>query len=452
MPIKAFFPLALSLTIAPALSFSTAIVNPCSAIAIAARTYGTDGRDGSNGRSGDSGASGVNQTVEASDQLLELNLSGAEGEDGEDGTRGERGRCRNHNRPDGDVKAASGGDGGNGGSGGDGGNGGDITVYYTDRAHLRNVLVNASGGRGGRGGRGENGGQGCNCHEYSWSQTECSDGNCETEHFSCKDGDDGRDGSSGSRGSDGRTGQARIVDKTLLAGERLEADSPVVERAIATLPTAPVELSRNLWQTRTRARSLFNSGSVIDDTYQAYMGRVEKQFQLIWEASYPQQQASGVLNVSLNEQGEIKVSAPEDLWIDGELTELEGLSAYRVQYALLASDATNLSVGRTAGRGEQFVLNVLDLSGKSDIIETQFHIRYKTKSEGRRGRYVTRYEGVLSEELSLRDHNRFTLNIGQLPVDQEYLKPDTEARLEITATRTLADNTAEQALAWNGQI
>lgn len=451
MTIKLLLPLVTSLTLSSILPLSVAIVNPCSSVAIAARTYGTHGQDGRDGQDGYDGADGVNRTVDATEDLIELDLRGADGSDGDRGERGMRGRCQNHDRPDTDVKAASGGDGGDGGDGGNGGDGGDATVYYTSRTHLRNVYINAAGGRGGRGAAGKDGGQGCNCHEYSWSETSCTDGDCDTNNFSCTDGEDGEDGTWGSRGDNGRTGKVRIVDTTLLDGARLEEENPAVESAIAQLPLAPIALSRNLWETRSRAQDIFNSGSVINDTYEEYVGRAEKQFQLIWDAAYPKQQASGALKIALNEEGSLQINTPDDLWIDAERTEDASLTTYRVQYALLASEATNLSVGRRDGRGEQFVLNVIDLAGKSDLLETQFHVRYKTKNDnGRRG-YITRYEGDLSNNLLSRDHNRFALNVGQLPIDKKYLRPNTEARIEITVTRTLANNTAEQVLTWNGQ-
>ena len=453
--IKSLFKLlilpSVSFALAGALPLAVAVVDPCRSVAYAARTSGTDGQDGANGRSGADGRDGVSQTAEAGEQLIELDLQGTDGGDGDRGTRGSRARCRNHNRPSDDVKAASGGDGGDGGSGGNGGNGGSATVYYTDRAQLRNVSINAAGGRGGRGGSGADGGQGCNCHEYQWSETQCSSGTCVTKEFSCKDGEDGDDGHSGRRGKDGRIGSVRVIDQTLLEGDRLQADNPVVESAIAQL-SSPIQLSRNLWQTQTGAHSLFNGGSVIDDSYQEYRGRVDRQFQLVWEADYPQTQASGDLSLFIDEGGNIQIVASDDIWLDAERTEDQRITNYRVQYALLASDAVDLSAGRSNGHGKQFSLNVIDLAGKSDIIETQFYVRYKTKREDRRGRLVTRYEGTLPSNLISRDYNRFALNIGQLPIDANYLRPDTQARLEITATRTLADNKAEQVIIWNGNL
>lgn len=452
MPIKAFLPLAVSLTLSSVLPLAVAVVNPCGSVAIAARTYGTNGSSGSSGRSGANGADGVNRTIEATEQLIEVDLNGTDGEDGTPGTPGQRGRCRNHNRPDTNVQAANGGDGGNGGSGGNGGDGGDITVYYTDLAHLRNLSINAAGGQGGRGGQGKDGGQGCNCNEYSWSETICTDGTCETKNFSCQDGKNGKDGIQGRQGSTGQKGQARIVNRSLLAGAQLEEDNPVVEADISQLATAPVDLSRNLWQSRAGAQSLFNGGSVIDDTYEEYVGRVERQFQAIWEADYPEALASGALNVSIDEAGEIQIATPETLWIEGDRIESDSLTAYRIQYALLASEAANLEVGRSDGRGEQFSLDIVDLAGKSDIVETQFYVKYKIKRDDRRGRYITQYEGDLPADLLVRSYNKFALNIGQLPINQDYLQPGTQARLEITIVRTLADNTAEKTLTWNGEL
>ena len=104
MSIRAFIPLVASLTLSSVLPLSAVIVHPCSSVAIAADTYGTNGSSGSSGRSGADGRDGADRTVEATEQPLELNLSGADGEDGQSGSRGQSGQCRDHHRPSKNVQ------------------------------------------------------------------------------------------------------------------------------------------------------------------------------------------------------------------------------------------------------------------------------------------------------------------------------------------------------------
>jgi hypothetical protein len=452
-----FLPTSLPLTLAAlvlsaGLPFSTVIFNPCSSVAQAARTSGIDGSNGSSGANGETGRSGRDATVEATEQPVEIDISGASGGPGSSGENGERANCDNHNRPDTNVEAADGGDGGNGGNGGSGGNGGNVTVYYQNRDYLRNVYVNAAGGDGGQGGYSGNGSQGCNCSEYNWSVTTCPDGNCTTNNFSCTDGEDGDDGSHGSRGASGQTGKARLVDQSIAQGDRLQADNPKVESAIASLSTTPISLSRNLWEIRTGAQSLFANDSVIDDEYEAYTGRVEKQVQFVWEATRPQSAASGEIEIALNEQGEFQVTSLSDLWINGELSEAEDLLTYRIKSTLLESEAAQLSLGRRDGQGQQLKLNVIDNAGTSDLVETSFHVRYQVSEGERDSRFTTRYEAEIPRELISQNYNLFTLALGQLPIDSKYVQAGTQAKIEITVTRTYAGNTATKVLRWDGEL
>ncbi|MEL6488435.1 MAG: element excision factor XisI family protein [Cyanobacteria bacterium J06621_3] len=327
--------------------------------------------------------------------------------------------------------------------------GGMLTVYYQDPTQLRNVSVDAAGGDGGRGGRGGRATWGCDCYKHEWSITECSeDGSCETEEYTCRDGSDGRHGSDGRDGASGSTGVARLVKQT----EQLLPENAQERRAIATFPSTPIELSRNLWETRTGAQALFAAGSVISDTYQQYTGRAEQQFQLIWEAERPASVLSGNLNLAINEQGELQVNPVEDLWIDSTLSTEGDLTTYRVNGAVVASEATRLTLGRNSGRGEQFTLNVIDLAAASDLVETRFYLRYRTNDSNRRPVYVNRYEDEIPSNLITQEYNRFTIPIGQLPIRDRYLRDGTEVSMELVITRSYVGNSAEQTLDWTGQL
>ncbi|MEM8807581.1 MAG: collagen-like protein [Cyanobacteria bacterium P01_G01_bin.38] len=415
-----------------------------------ARHYGTDGNAGQMGRDGRAGNDGQNQTIRATGNPFNLDLLGSHGRDGEDGEDGRRPRCRRQpDRGNGDLRAANGANGGDGGRGGNGGRGGTLTVYYTDPSQLRQILVNADGGRSGRGGRGGRGTAGCECDDRQWTITTCTDGTCTSKDYDCYDGTDGRYGNDGNPGENGEVGQLVLINQT----EPLPDEAPTQTVALATI-TEPIELSRNLWETRSGAPALLASGSVIADSYQHYTGHITGRFQLDWQAARSQTQFTEVLNLALAPSGQIQLAFPEDLWISGETRQTETLTTYRVDGIVRAQEATRLAMGQVSGHSRTFEMNLVDLGRQSDLVDTQFLIRYRTTRDDnpRRARYVTQYEGTIPAELISRDHNRFSLALGRLPIRSQLLSAGTQAQIEITAVRSYGGRSAEQKLDWQGRI
>jgi len=432
------------------LSFSAAIFNPCGSTVQAARTIGRDGEDGTDGRAGRAGRAGDDSTVRATGSPMNVNLAGEDGSNGEAGEHAVRARCGVQDRPSRDLEAADGGDGGAGGRGGAGGDGGQLTVYYQQLGHLRNIYVNAAGGRGGEGGRGGRGTEGCDCEDDEWTITTCTDGTCTSSEYECEDGDRGQDGGYGSTGKEGELGRARLIESS----GPLENDNPSVESAIATFSSSPVALSRNLWEVRTGAKYFFAEGSTVGDEYDQYAGRAEKSFQLVWDAERPRTTTEGNLKVEIDPQGELQVTTQDDLWIKGDFSNSddENLTTYRVQGAVLASEALKLSLGRNRGRGQALTVNVIDTASQSDLVDTQFRLRYYTDEGDRRSRFISRYEGAVPAELVTQDYNRFSVALGQLPINASHLGRGTQVRMELTVIRSYGDNTAEQVLNWSGRL
>ncbi|MEO0541243.1 MAG: collagen-like protein [Cyanobacteria bacterium P01_A01_bin.105] len=430
------------------LPLSAAILHPCSTIAQASRTVGRDGRDGDRGQDGRDGRNGRDTTVRATGEPLTLEMAGEDGDEGRRGSDASQPNCDTHNRPRENVEAADGGDGGDGGRGGHGGNGGNLTVYYQDLNHLRNLYVLAGQGRGGRGGEGGYATEGCNCSYDSWEEETCQDGSCQTERFSCEDGEDGQRGDYGQNGNDGQPGRVRLVGQL----ETVPGDRPSLNSAIAQLPTTPINLSVNRWESRTGANALFASGSVVDDRYELYAGRIERQFQLIWESDLAQSRVNASLGLALTANGQLSIGLPEDLWLDGERTDTETLTTFRVRSALRRSEALQMALGQPRGDGRDFQLSVIDRASLSDVVGTQFHLRYKVDEGERRPLYRTRYEAPVPSELIEQNHNRFNLRLGNLPIDQRYLQSGSQVRIELIVIRSYAGNSGEQVLSWNGQL
>lgn len=424
------------------------------------RSFGRDGDAGENGRPGRDGQAGPSVITLADGNPANFVLSGGSGELGEDGGSGYRPRCASQPRDVAyDLQAADGGNGGNGGQGGNGGNGGDLTIYYQDLAQLQRLSVTSLGGRGGRGGRGGQGTLGCRCRYYRWEQQTCtgtpgqSDYRCQTSHYRCRDGQEGVPGRPGADGRDGEDGQLWLVNQT----EPLQPENPTQGERLTTLAAQPLALSRNLWETRSGARALLAMGSQVRDSYQLYTGRVEGTVRLNWQAQRPLSLfATERITAEIQPDGTLAATFSENLWADYS-TQIEGDEMLlTINRAARRQDVTRLAWGGTQGQGANLQAVVLDLGGESAFVDTQFRITLRTTTDNlsgnRRPRYTTAYAGVLPPEAVTLTNNRFELALGQLPLEARSLRPGTQAQLEITALRTLGNQSAEQTLSWQGSI
>jgi hypothetical protein len=424
------------------------------------RSYGSDGSDGRDGRSGSSGEGGRSQTTTATGNPANFSLRGADGDDGERGEDGQRPYCGNQPRNVRyDLQAPDGGDGGDGGQGGNGGNGGNLMVYYRDRIALSQLLVDAQGGRGGRGGQGGLGLPGCRCDIRDWDIETCTgtpgqaDYVCRRERYVCRDGRYGANGTTGPDGATGQPGQLWLINQV----EPLVADNPTQTLSLQEFGRQPVPLSRNLWEARTGANALLAPGSRVNDTYQEYVGRVEGQVSLDWQAEKPASLFADVpLTATIDETGQLTARFTDELWVDYTSHRTADQMTLTVNNVVRASDATRLAWGGTEGIGRNLTAVVLDLAGETAYLDTQFRLTLETTSgdprDDRRLRYVTRYDEVIPADLVTVDNNRFTLALGRLPIDLGSVSRGTRARITLTAIRSLGENSAEQSISWQGQL
>lgn len=127
-----------------------------------------------------------------------------------------------------------------------------------------------------------------------------------------------------------------------------------------------------------------------------------------------------------------------------------------VANVILRKEATQLKRADFSGSGSELSFALIDSAGKSDLIATQFRIKYKTSNSGDRFRadydYRTRFEGNIPAELVSRSNNRFVVNIGKLPIEPQYLKTGLPVEIELVATRSFAGRSAEQKIEWRGEI
>lgn len=418
------------------------------------QSFGTNGQSGKTGENGTNGASSDNLTIFADGTPLTLNLAGKNGEDGRAGGDAIAANCGNQpSDVSTDLVAPDGGNGGNGGNGGDGGNGGSISIYSTNPAQLRQIVVNAAGGKGGQMGPGGNAGEGCNCTKPYWTVETCSgdrgasDYRCTTKEFRCYNGRNGVRGNAGLTGRDGFPGRLTLLN----LNKPLEPDRPTASVAMATMKDQGVVLSRNRWETRQGARDLLAPGSVIDDQYEALTERLERSFLLIWNAPQPFTRfADKNFTLSLDDQQEIKVGLPSDVWIEGTTQKRNEVTEFLVYNAILLGDVTRLEESSLTGNGRNLKLVLVDKANQSNLIATKFQVKYNITRSDPRFRpvsdYLTKYSGAMPDELVKLNGDRFTLDLGQLPIGEEYLKSGLGVEVEIVATRTFSGYSATQKI------
>ncbi|MBE9166379.1 collagen-like protein [Pleurocapsales cyanobacterium LEGE 06147] len=420
--------------------------------------FGQPGQDGEPANKGKDGQDSDNLTVFADGSPMTIDLSGENGFPGEDGIQGKDGICEEQpENASQNLHSSDGGNGGDGGDGGNGGNGGSLTVYATDKSYLKQIQVVARGGEGGEPGKGGKGGIGCKCNKSYWNQEVCtgkpgsSDYSCTTKEFKCQDGYDGRDGRNGRKGRDGNLGTLTLInlDKPLVP------DRPSATVTVADLKDRGFTLSRNEWENRTGAASLFAPGSIIAARYTELVKRVEQNVLLVWDAPQPVSNfADRQVTLSLAGEKNVQITFPKDVWLETTTIEQNNITEFFVFNAVLEKDVTRLNSQGLSGNGTNLKLNLVDIANKSDLVLTEFSkIRYRVTRSAQESRYrqvfdyKTIYEGSVPSELVDYNRNTFALHLGQLPIPPEYLQPGVAVEVQLIANRSFADNSKEQRIA-----
>ncbi|MGB3299390.1 MAG: hypothetical protein WBA76_14060, partial [Phormidesmis sp.] len=303
------------------------------------RVFGEPGRSGSSGRNGRSQANREDAIIRVGEPLVSntsYDLSGTAGENGENGTPGEPARyCQLPSRPAYSLQGASGGSGGNGGNGGNGSDGRNTSIYYTDPAALKQLVINAAGGQGGQPGQGAAGDDGCECVEPQWVVNFCEweiwasrmdiepeewtlysrevvactgvqatdesvntpvlpttvnqanvryrlvyKGISQTKQFHCKEGDRGTQGIDGQKGTDGRYGAFHLIPRADIPQE-----TPQRKGELKALLGQTLELAKNIWVERQDLRGQLNPASNVPSSYTYLQSTERPKFRLEWTAA-----------------------------------------------------------------------------------------------------------------------------------------------------------------------
>ena len=462
--------LSLFITILVFPQFITSNHNPqsllCSAVQAAeTETLGDSGDSGETGAKGENGRNSDNLTVFADGSSMTLDLTGGNGATGEPGIKGEAAICEQQTEDVGkNLRGADGGNGGDGGDGGVGGNAGSLTVYTTNKEHLKQIYVIAAGGEGGEPGKPGEGGEGCECDRLYWNEETCfgepgsSDYSCTTEEFQCTDGYTGRKGRSGRKGRDGKIGNLTLIN----LDKSLAPDFPEVTAPIDELTGRGFTLSKNIWQSKNNASSLFAPGSIIADKYQELVARHEHTVLVVWDAPQPVDNFDDKkITLSLKGENDANVLLPEDLWLETKKVKRDNITELFVFNAVRTKDVDDLEIDGLTGQGANLELDIIDEAEKSDLIATDFSVNYRVGEPaedrgflglGSDTDYKTKYEGSIPAEAIAKEGNLFTLQLGKLPIPQQYLQPGSKVEVEVMAKRSLGENSKVQKLSTRTEI
>jgi len=430
-----------------------------SVLASEARSLGETGDSGEAGVKGNNGRNSDSLTVFADGSPMTLDLSGGNGVAGQQGVEGYDALCdRQPNKDVGkDLKGADGGSGGDGGDGGVGGDGGSLTVYATDKEDLKQVYVVAAGGEGGMAGKAGEGGEGCECDRPYWNEETCfgdpgsPNYSCTTQEFQCTDGYSGRKGRDGRKGRNGKDGTLTLIN----LDKSLAPDFPEVTAPISELKGRGFTLSRNVWESKDNAADLFAPGSIIANKYKELVARHEHSVLVVWDAPQPVENFNDKqITLSLKGENDANIFFPEDLWLETKRVKRDNITELFVFNAVRTKDVADLTIDGLFGQGASLELDVFDEAEQSELIGTEFAIKYKVgeKSEnknffgGSSTVYKPKFEGSIPADAIAKKGNLFTLQLGKLPIPPEYLKPGLEVEVEVVAKRSLGENSQVKKL------
>lgn len=208
-------------------------------------------------------------------------------------------------------------------------------------------------------------------------------------------------------------------------------------------------LSRNIWQSQNDASSLFAPGSIIANKYKELVARNEHTVLVVWDAPQAVENFDDKhITLGLKGENDANISLPDDLWLETKTVKRDKLTELFVFNAVRTEDVADLTIDGLFGRGANLELDVFDEAEQSNVITTDFRIKYRVgeKSEkknifGSSGTdYETKYEGIIPPEAIAKEGNLFTLQLGKLPIPPEYLQPGLKVEVDIHAKRSLGEN------------
>ncbi len=413
--------------------------------------FGYRGADGRNGESGQNGRSAQDQTVHAKGQFQYLDLKGSDGSDGYPGQDGrDASNCYQPLYVEYNLYGASGGDGGDGGQGGRGGDGGDALIFFENFSDLAQIQIDNRAGIGGQGSYGGRAGYGCQCRMYSWSVNRCwtqqvcrderqchnencrinehgrriceqvcrtqrvcrPERRCRNDYYSCRDGRNGDSGRHYSKASDGRRGSLRLVQGL----KSIPHENPRQSVSIVSAAAQNIELTKQIWSTRTDAHSLFHRGSQISSSYSFFERLASASFKIDWKANRSIDDFAKESISTSFDGSSVSMNLSSGIFYEGHSFVDGDEKILVIEKAFRADEIGDLELTRVDGFGRNFSASIEDgqnLSSENSEVKTVIYanVRYKQKLGG----WKTVHNGKLDKRYIQMNGNNMFLKLGELP-------------------------------------
>ena len=157
-----------------------------------------------------------------------------------------------------------------------------------------------------------------------------------------------------------------------------------------------------------------------------------------------------------NNQLNNKVNIPDDIWIEATTQQHKKITQFIVHNSIKKSDATRLKVQEISGKEKKLQLILVDKADKSSLVSTKFNIIYsvtysdpwlKPVSD-----YSTKYRGEIPSNLVTLNGSKFTINVGELPIDSKYLQSGLGVKIKLIINRNFAGYADEQVIIFKDTI
>ncbi|MEL7522785.1 MAG: collagen-like protein, partial [Cyanobacteria bacterium J06553_1] len=234
-----------------------------------------------------------------------------------------------------------------------------------------------------------------------------------------------------------------------------------VTAPISELKGRGFTLSKNIWQSQDDAASLFAPGSISADKYKELVARHEHSVLVVWDAPQPVENFDDQkITLSLKGKDDANIFLPKDLWLETKTVKRDNLTELFVFNAVKTKDVADLTIDGLFGQRANLELDVFDEAEQSNLIATDFLIKYRVGEESEKknffGRsstvYKTKFEGAIPPEAIAQEGSLFTLKLGELPIAPEYLQPGTKVEIEVHANRSLGENSQVKKMSTKTEI
>lgn len=257
---------------------------------------------------------------------------------------------------------------------------------------------------------------------------------CDTEYYSCTDGSDGSAGPAGSYGGSGSRGSISLVKDLKELPEQKTG-------AIITFMEAldGITLSKQIWEYKEGAKSLFAGKSDIDNSYSHFVRLAENTITLDWKAeSSIEDFATEKITLSFN-GSKVTAKFNDELFlkssieVNGDQTKIIIEQIFRKPEMI----DLNFDFKSIKGFGKNIKMNIHDKQGITEIVDSTVKVLLIVQDKKIDLGLLTKQDLIITED-------KLELELAKLKIDEHLalLADGKRVNFEILVTRKLGENSA----------